>query len=374
VQVRQQVSAAGRWQHGGARPLDQFAQRSHFISRTRRDIGDTKWPRDEFCDVRHVALNMAMRCPGSPGHDRDMTTDAFLDRIEYPPGVPCLIDTEQPDPEAAAEFYGGVFGWEFQNKLPPGLDDKYLVASLHGLDVAAIASPTPGVTGPPKWNTYVSVVDADATTARAGALGAEVVVAPVDAGPPGQIAGRWAALIDPDGAAFRLWQPGYRHGAQLVNAPGTWNSSDLATTEAERASAFYRAVFGWEADPVDFGGGDSDGDAFMWRLPGYGDFLAIRDPDIKRRHAEPWVPPGFSDCIGWMTAVPGAAGTPSAGWSVTFSVVTTDATVELAVKLGGTVVTPPTDRGGGVVRVATVEDPHGARFTVGSYDPGAMAS
>ena len=60
------------------------------------------------------------------------------------PGVPCLIDTEQPDPEAAAEFYSGLFGWEFENKLPPGIDNKYLVASLHGFDVAAIASPTPG--------------------------------------------------------------------------------------------------------------------------------------------------------------------------------------------------------------------------------------
>ena len=49
-----------------------------------------------------------------------MTDDAILDRTEYPPGVPCLIDTEQPDPEAAAEFYGGIFGWEFENKLPPG--------------------------------------------------------------------------------------------------------------------------------------------------------------------------------------------------------------------------------------------------------------
>lgn len=302
-----------------------------------------------------------------------MTTDAFLDRTEYPPGVPCLIDTEQPDPEAAAEFYGAVFGWEFENKLPPGLDDKYLVARLHGLDVAAIASPTPGVTGPPAWNTYVSVVDADATTSRAAALGAKVVAAPVDAGPPGQVAGRWAALIGPDGAALRLWQPGYRHGAQLVNAPGTWNSSDLATTDAEGAKAFYGALFGWEADPVDFGGGDTDGDAFMWRLPGYGDFLAIRDPDIKRRHAEPWVPAGFSDCIGWMTAVSGSAGASSASWNVTFSVDTTDATVERAVRLGGTVVSPPADRGGGVVRLATIEDPQGAHFTVGSYDPSAMA-
>ncbi len=168
-----------------------------------------------------------------------MTNEAFLDRTEYPAGVPCLIDTEQPDPEAAAEFYGGLFGWEFENKLPPG-SGKYLVASRHGYDVAAIATPTPGVTGPPTWNTYVSVVDADATTAQAVALGAEVVVAPVDVGPPGSTAGRWAALTDPDGAPIRLWQPGYRHGAQMVNAPGSWNSSDLVTTDVERREGVLR--------------------------------------------------------------------------------------------------------------------------------------
>jgi uncharacterized protein len=300
-----------------------------------------------------------------------MTNDAIIDRTEYPPGVPCLIDTEQPDPEAAAEFYGGIFGWEFENKLPPGTD-KYLVASRHGFDVAAIATPTPGVTGTPTWNTYVSVVDADATTARAVTLGAEILIAPVDVGPAGSTAGRWGALTDPDGAHIRLWQPGYRHGAQLVNAPGSWNSSDLATTNADGAKAFYGAVFGWEADPVDFGGGDTDGDSFMWRLPGYGDFLAIRDPDIKRRHAEPWVPKGFSDAIGWMTAVGETQRPPR--WSVTFTVSNTDEVVEEAAKLGATVISPPTDRGGGVVRVATLADPQGAEFTVGAFDPTALES
>ena len=300
-----------------------------------------------------------------------MSDGPFIDRTEYPPGVPCWIDTEQPDPEAAAEFYGGLFGWEFENKLPPGISDKYLVASLHGFEVAAIASPTPGVTGAPAWNSYVCVVDVDATAAQAVALGAEVLVAPVDAGPPGAIAGRWAALVDPDGAGIRLWQPGYRHGAQLVNAPGTWNSSDLSTDNVDGAKPFYGAIFGWQADPVDFGGGATDGAAFMWRLPGYGDFLAIRDPDIKARHSDPWVPEGFSDAIGWMTAATESS-TPSERsphWSVTFSVQGTDAVVERAVKLGGTVVSPPADRGGGVVRVATLRDPQGAEFTVGSFDP-----
>ena len=35
---------------------------------------------------------------------------AVLERTEYPPGVPCRIDTAQPDPEAATRFYGGLFG------------------------------------------------------------------------------------------------------------------------------------------------------------------------------------------------------------------------------------------------------------------------
>ena len=300
-----------------------------------------------------------------------MSDDEVIDRTSYPPGVPCLIDTEQPDPDAAAEFYGQLFGWTFENKLPPGMDDKYLVASLRGFDVAAIASPTPGVPGPPTWNTYVSVADADATAAQAVALGAEVLIAPVDAGPPGAVAGRWAALVDPDGAHVRLWQPGYRQGAQLVNIPGTWNTTDLTTCDAERATAFYGALFGWEADPVDFGGGGTDGDAFMWRRPGYGDFLAIRDPDIRRRHADPSVPAGFSDAIGWMAVVADAK--TSSRWNVTFAVPGTDAVVEQAVKLGGTVVSPPTSRGGGVVRVATIRDPQGAELTVSAYDPTAGA-
>jgi predicted enzyme related to lactoylglutathione lyase len=60
-----------------------------------------------------------------------------------------------------------------------------------------------------------------------------------------------------------------------------------------------------------------------------------------------------------------------ARWTVTFSVANTDAIVERASSLGAVVVSPPENRGGGVVRVATIRDPQGAEFTVGSYDPSA---
>lgn len=39
----------------------------------------------------------------------------------YPPGVPCWVDTWQPDPQIAARFYGALLGWEFDEPRPmPG--------------------------------------------------------------------------------------------------------------------------------------------------------------------------------------------------------------------------------------------------------------
>ena len=52
------------------------------------------------------------------------------DRDGYIPGVPCWVDTNQPDPDAAAEFYGGLFGWESEDVMPPGLPRQV----LHGAD------------------------------------------------------------------------------------------------------------------------------------------------------------------------------------------------------------------------------------------------
>jgi hypothetical protein len=62
------------------------------------------------------------------------------DRDGYIPGVPCWVDTSQPDPQAAVDFYSGLFGWEFENVLPPDSPGKYFVARLRGGDVAAVGS------------------------------------------------------------------------------------------------------------------------------------------------------------------------------------------------------------------------------------------
>ena len=85
-------------------------------------------------------------------------------REGYLPGVPCWVDASQPDPEAAVAFYGGLFGWEFNDAAPPGSPGRYFVARLRGGDVAAIASQPEGGSIA-AWNTYVWVESADATAA-----------------------------------------------------------------------------------------------------------------------------------------------------------------------------------------------------------------
>ncbi len=64
----------------------------------------------------------------------------MTERDGYIPGVPCWIDTTQPDPEAAARFYERLFGWEFENVMPPGSEVKYLIGRIRGGDVAAVSS------------------------------------------------------------------------------------------------------------------------------------------------------------------------------------------------------------------------------------------
>ena len=44
----------------------------------------------------------------------------MMQRESYPAGVPCWVDTMQPDPDAATAFYGALFGWEFENRAPEG--------------------------------------------------------------------------------------------------------------------------------------------------------------------------------------------------------------------------------------------------------------
>jgi uncharacterized protein len=285
-----------------------------------------------------------------------------LERDGYPAGVPCWVDTGQPDPEAAVEFYGGLFGWEFEDRMPADSPGRYFVAQLRGRDVAAVGSQPEQAPPTPGWNTYVWVDSADDTTAKVKAAGGNALMEPFDV----LDAGRMAVLTDPEGAVFCVWQAKQHKGAQLVNEPGTWNFSELNTRDPEGAKAFYGTVFGWEAQTLDYG----EGQTTMWRLPGYGDFLERRDPDLRRRMAADGAPEGFEDAVAWlipMTSDQYPDDVPP-HWNVTFAVDDADAVADRAAKLGGQVRVPPFDAP--FVRMTVVSDPQGAAFTASKYVPG----
>jgi predicted enzyme related to lactoylglutathione lyase len=162
--------------------------------------------------------------------------------------------------------------------------------------------------------------------------------------------------VDPRGAEFRLWQARKRLGAQLVNVPGTWNFSDLLTSDPHSAATFYSEIFGWEVDDVGF--------ATMIRRPGYGDHLAATvDPDIRARQADVMAPPGFEDAVAWMGIIP--EGRPEL-WQVTFAVADRDASATTAEGLDGTVVETEDSEW---TKTATIRDPQGAEFVVSQFTP-----
>lgn len=251
------------------------------------------------------------------------------ERTSYVPGTPCWVDLGTPDVDAAARFYGELFGWEVPEQPNSAEMGGYRRAMKGGKDVAGMM-PLMQEGQPPAWSTYVSVADADAAAKAVAEGGGAVVAEPMDV----MDLGRMAVFTDPAGAFFGIWQPGTFAGAELVNEPGAVGWNELSTRDPEGAKRFYGAVFGWEANDLEMEGG---GTYTEWRVEGQpvGGML-----DMRGRMPDE-VPPH---------------------WGVYFGTEDTDATVEKVKAGGGELLFGPMDIEPG--RFATVRDPFGAFFNV----------
>ncbi len=276
-------------------------------------------------------------------------------RKTYPAGVPCWIDTSQPDPDAAMEFYGGLFGWEFDQRTPPGAEQRYYVASLDGLAVAGVGSQPPELETP-SWNTYVRVESTDDAAARIEAAGGRLLMRPFDV----LDAGRMVAFTDPTGAVCFAWEAGQTEGAELVNAHGSWNFSELNTRDRAGTLRFYCEVFGWEMSER----ANEDPGMSFWRRPGYGDFLEQLTPGTRERMGEMGAPEGFEDAVAWLVELTDDA---EPHWNVTFGVDDADEIASRADELGGSVVLAPVDAPW--VRMTILCDPAGVVFTASQFVP-----
>jgi predicted enzyme related to lactoylglutathione lyase len=257
-------------------------------------------------------------------------------RDEYPSGIPCWVETLQPDPAATMAFYRSVFAWDYAGpgEMPDG--GEYFVARVDDRDAAGIGSAPHALEGPARWTTFVSVDDLEETLRKVEAGGGVVRVPPVDADP----AGRLAVFTDPQGAELALWQAAERVGAQVLNQPSAWAMSALHTDDRDGALAFYRDVFGWEPEPF--------GPVICWRRPGY----------VGGEPSQP-VPRDVVAVL--MDLGPETATGSQPHWSVDFWIADADAAAQQTESAGGRVVSRPTDIPG--FRTTVLEDPAGARFS-----------
>ena len=176
----------------------------------------------------------------------------------YDDGVPSWVDLSSPDLAKSRQFYGALFGWNCPEGPPEA--GGYSGCDLGGKTVAGLG-PQMNPDAPPGGLNYVNVDDADAAAGRVAAAGGTVLVAPMDV----MEAGRMAVIADPLGAVIGLWQPNQHAGAQLANEPGTFGWSELITTDLDKSKAFYKEVFGWDAEDQGPPGGPPAYTEWKWR-------------------------------------------------------------------------------------------------------------
>jgi predicted enzyme related to lactoylglutathione lyase len=256
------------------------------------------------------------------------------ERTSYAPGIPCWADLGTPDIDAAAGFYGGLFGWSIEEGENAEQTGGYRQATLRGKPVAGVM-PLMQEGQPPAWSTYVSVEDADATAAKVREAGGQVLAEPMDV----LNLGRMAVFMDPSGAAFGIWQPGSFVGAEVVNESNAMVWNELNTRDVAGAKEFYGAVFGWDFEEREFSTGSYT--------------------TIKRGEDTAG---GVLDMTGRVPEeVPNH-------WLVYFAVDDADASVEKATGSGAEAVFGPESMSE-VGRIAVLKDPFGAVFALIQPDP-----
>jgi uncharacterized protein len=244
----------------------------------------------------------------------------------WPAGTPCWVDLGTDDVARATTFYSTLFGWDTQ--VGPPEAGGYVMCQIQGKAVAGIGPKMGPAEVPTAWTTYLASDDVDATTSKVTAAGGAVLAEPFDV----MDVGRMSVAADPAGAVFGIWQARAHTGMQLANAPGAvcWNENMSRSFDANKA--FYNAVFGYQYDDM-----SSDGFSYATfkttanELGGIGD-LGDAAPDAHAR------------------------------WTTYFGVADADEAVNVATKLGGSVLRPAWDTPYG--RMAMLADDQGAAFAV----------
>lgn len=157
------------------------------------------------------------------------------------------MDVKTYDVPGTEAFFSAVLGWRFAVDESDWRRAIKIFADGHQIGgVSDLSSPLYPPGTPAHIAYYLAVDDIEARTEAATTEGAQLVLAPFDAGDQGRI----ATLIDPVGAAFSLWQ---------THPANRWSPSArapqrmvLACPRPEQARCFYRDVLGTVPSCADF--------------------------------------------------------------------------------------------------------------------------
>lgn len=250
----------------------------------------------------------------------------------HAPGTFCWPELYTNDQDGAKKYYATLFGWGIRD-IPMGPDNVYTIFTKQGAEAAACYGSIPEMASqgiPAHWMSYVSVASADDATAKAKAHGGTVLKEPFDI--PG--IGRMAALKDPSGAAFCLWEAKPHIGVTVLNEPNTLAWTELVTSDPAACEKFYRGVFDWGVQDWPMADGST------YKVFTRGEAMAA----------------------GMMKLTPEMGPMPSC-WGIYYQVENCDAMAARGVELGGKVVAPPFDVPD-VGRIAWLTDPAGAVFCI----------
>jgi predicted enzyme related to lactoylglutathione lyase len=162
-------------------------------------------------------------------------------------------DLMTTDLATSKHFYTKLFDWKavtHEGGMP-----YTEISTAAGRPQGGMMAEDPSKGIPSHWMGYVLVENVDKTTARAVELGGKTLMAPMDI----PQVGRFAVLQDPQGATFApfTYAPGHAEKAEEDGPPthGRFCWDELSTSDPQKAAKFYGALFGWDVQGMDMGGG-----------------------------------------------------------------------------------------------------------------------
>ncbi len=159
-------------------------------------------------------------------------------------------DLVTDDLEAAKRFYGGLFGWQFEDV--PGDPVVYSVIRHLGVPIGGIApiDDDDPLVASARWLSLMSVEDVDAAVDRVRREGGTVDREPWD----NPTRGRLAVVSDPQGATVAFVRslggdPPNLEASDLVS--GRWMWTELWARDAAAATRLYQSVAGYDVESTD---------------------------------------------------------------------------------------------------------------------------